>query len=125
MTSPAKIKHSSSFCGILKSLTVSALLQVYLVTELLMGGELLDAVLERGSYSEADARVCFAQLLKGIEYLHGRYIPLPLLPTESHKGSWSSASTNLEDGLRFLTRASHSSSNHVVGGSINRIQSLQ
>ena len=46
--------------------------QVYLVTELLLGGELLDAVLERGSYSEADARMCFAQLLSGIDYLHSR-----------------------------------------------------
>ena len=36
------------------------MLQVYLVTELLLGGELLDAVLERGSYSESDARMCFA-----------------------------------------------------------------
>ena len=49
------------------------LVQVYLVTELLLGGELLDAVLERGSYSESDARLCFAQLLSGIDYLHSRY----------------------------------------------------
>ena len=42
------------------------------MTELLLGGELLDAVLERGSYSEADARLCFVQLLRGIEYLHER-----------------------------------------------------
>ena len=48
------------------------LVQVYLITELLTGGELLDAVLERGSYSEADARLCFAQLLSGIDYLHSR-----------------------------------------------------
>ena len=48
-------------------------LQVYLVTELLLGGELLDAVLERGSYSESDARLCFAQLLSGIDYLHSRF----------------------------------------------------
>lgn len=47
-------------------------MQVYLITELLTGGELLDAVLERGSYSEADARLCFAQLLSGIDYLHSR-----------------------------------------------------
>lgn len=46
--------------------------KVYLVTELLLGGELLDAVLERGSYSESDARLCFAQLLSGIDYLHSR-----------------------------------------------------
>eukprot|EP01023_Acetabularia_acetabulum_P065651 TRINITY_DN871_c0_g1_i6.p1 TRINITY_DN871_c0_g1~~TRINITY_DN871_c0_g1_i6.p1 ORF type:complete len:530 (+),score=101.03 TRINITY_DN871_c0_g1_i6:188-1591(+) len=44
--------------------------KVYLITELLLGGELLEAVIERGTYSEADARVCFVQLLKGIQYLH-------------------------------------------------------
>ncbi|KAK3254710.1 hypothetical protein CYMTET_36083 [Cymbomonas tetramitiformis] len=48
--------------------------KVYLVTELLTGGELLDAVLDRGTYSEADARACFLQLLKGIEYLHSKNI---------------------------------------------------
>ena len=46
--------------------------QVYLITELLLGGELLDAVLARGSYNEADARSCAVQLLRGIEYLHSR-----------------------------------------------------
>jgi len=49
--------------------------QVYLITELLLGGELLDAVLARGSYSEADARSCAVQLLRGIEYLHSRRAP--------------------------------------------------
>ena len=33
--------------------------KVYIVTELLRGGELLDALLERGSYSERDARTIF------------------------------------------------------------------
>lgn len=37
-----------------------------------MGGELLDAVLAKGSYSEADARLCFVQLLRGVHYLHSR-----------------------------------------------------
>jgi len=40
--------------------------KVYLITELLLGGELLEAVIERGTYSESDARLCFVQLLKGI-----------------------------------------------------------
>ncbi|KAK9818047.1 hypothetical protein WJX72_006277 [[Myrmecia] bisecta] len=48
--------------------------KVYLITELLTGGELLDAVLERGSYNEADARYCFVQLLRGIEYLHTKNV---------------------------------------------------
>jgi len=46
--------------------------KVYLITELLTGGELLDAVLERGSYNEADARLSFVQLLRGIQYLHSK-----------------------------------------------------
>ena len=46
--------------------------QVYLITELLTGGELLDSLLQRGSYNEGDARGCFVQLLRGIEYLHAK-----------------------------------------------------
>lgn len=48
--------------------------KVFLLTELLSGGELLDAVLERGNYSEADACSCFRQLLKGVAYLHSQGI---------------------------------------------------
>ena len=55
---------------------------MYLITELLLGGELLDAVLARGSYNEADARSCAVQLLRGIEYLHSRCAGM-FLP-----GSW-------------------------------------
>ena len=46
--------------------------QVYLILELLLGGELLDAVMAKGSYCEADARLCFVQLLRGVHYLHSR-----------------------------------------------------
>lgn len=46
--------------------------RVYLITELLTGGELLDAVVERGIYSEADACLCFKQLVSGIAYLHSK-----------------------------------------------------
>lgn len=45
---------------------------MYLILELLLGGELLDAVMAKGSYCEADARLCFVQLLRGIHYLHSR-----------------------------------------------------
>jgi len=57
---------------------------VYLITELLLGGELLDAVLARGSYSEADARSCAVQLLRGIEYLHSRRAPAAARRCISH-----------------------------------------
>ena len=46
--------------------------QVYLITELLTGGELLEAVLKRGSYTEDEARLCWVQVLRGIEYLHSK-----------------------------------------------------
>jgi serine/threonine protein kinase len=50
--------------------------RVYLVTELVTGGELLGAVLARGAFGEADARAAFRQLLRGIEYLHSRWVVL-------------------------------------------------
>jgi len=49
-------------------------LQIFLITELISGGELLDAVLERGNYSEADACNCFRQLIEGIGYLHSKSV---------------------------------------------------
>jgi serine/threonine protein kinase len=56
-------------CAVLR-----CVLQVYLITELVTGGELLEAVLQRGTYSEAEARLAFVQLLKGIEYLHSKWV---------------------------------------------------
>jgi hypothetical protein len=46
--------------------------KVYLVTELLEGGELLDALLDRGNYSEADAAAIMRPVLQGLAYLHSR-----------------------------------------------------
>ena len=48
--------------------------KVYLVTELLRGGELLHAVRDRKNYCEADARLCFSHILSGIRYLHANGI---------------------------------------------------
>ncbi|KAL6759504.1 kinase-like domain-containing protein [Haematococcus lacustris] len=39
---------------------------------MLTGGELLEEVLSRGSFTEQEARCCFVQLLRGIQYLHSR-----------------------------------------------------
>ena len=48
---------------------------VYLVSELLKGGELLDAVLDNTEgYSEDVARSCFRQLMEGISYLHSQNV---------------------------------------------------
>lgn len=62
-------------CVFLQPAAAVCLVQVYLITELVTGGELLEAVLQRGTYSEAEARLAFVQLLKGIEYLHSKCVP--------------------------------------------------
>lgn len=47
---------------------------LYLVLELLKGGELLDAVCVNGSYSEADAKHIMRQLFSAVAYLHRKNI---------------------------------------------------
>ena len=42
----------------------------YLVTELACGGELLNDLVSRTTYSESTAREIFSQLLSAIAYLH-------------------------------------------------------
>ena len=44
--------------------------RVYIICDLLRGGELLEALIRKGSYTEEDARLIFVQLLTGIQYLH-------------------------------------------------------
>ncbi|EFN53943.1 hypothetical protein CHLNCDRAFT_8755, partial [Chlorella variabilis] len=48
--------------------------RVYLIMDLLRGGELLDALINKGHYSEADARTIFQQLIRGVQHLHSRGI---------------------------------------------------
>lgn len=48
--------------------------KVYIVTELVDGGELLDRVTEKGNYTETDAVHIFKQILEGVAYLHARGI---------------------------------------------------
>ncbi len=47
----------------------------------------MDAVLDKGHYSEADARSCFLQIIKAVQYLHSRWaVPAARrLPTLPHK----------------------------------------
>eukprot|EP00835_Amoeboradix_gromovi_P003071 NODE_191_length_15469_cov_0.243071.p3 type:complete len:604 gc:universal NODE_191_length_15469_cov_0.243071:4484-6295(+) len=44
--------------------------KIYLVMELVTGGELFDSIVERGKYTEKDSAELIYQILKGIEYLH-------------------------------------------------------
>lgn len=48
--------------------------KVYVIMELMTGGELLDMVMENGPLKEEDARVIMARVFKGIEHLHSRNI---------------------------------------------------
>ncbi|GAX83638.1 hypothetical protein CEUSTIGMA_g11062.t1 [Chlamydomonas eustigma] len=48
--------------------------KVYLVTELVTGGELLDRVTEKGNYTEKDAASLIRQILEGVAYLHANGI---------------------------------------------------
>jgi len=47
---------------------------LYLVMELVTGGELFDRIVEKESYSEADAKDVMYQLLQALEYIHSRGI---------------------------------------------------
>jgi len=47
---------------------------IYLVMELVQGGELFDQIVSRGTYSEADAAQIVRQILEAVDYLHGNGI---------------------------------------------------
>lgn len=44
--------------------------KIVMVLELMRGGSLFDEVLERGGYSETDAKRIFRQILSALDYLH-------------------------------------------------------
>ena len=48
--------------------------KIYLITELLQGGELFDRIVERGSFSEADASVLMKSIVEALQYLHSKGI---------------------------------------------------
>lgn len=47
---------------------------LYIVTEVVTGGELFDRIVEKGSYSERDAALLIKKLVLSLEYLHGKNI---------------------------------------------------
>jgi len=47
---------------------------LYIVTEVVTGGELFDRIVEKGSYSERDAAVLIKKLVTSLEYLHAKNI---------------------------------------------------
>lgn len=44
--------------------------KVYLVMELVTGGELFDRIVEKGSYTERDASELIKQILEAVDYMH-------------------------------------------------------
>ena len=48
--------------------------KIYLVMELVTGGELFDSIVERGKYSESASAETIYQILLGISYLHSKGI---------------------------------------------------
>lgn len=53
---------------------------VYIVMELVTGGELFDRIVAKDHYSETEAASVFVQMIGAIEYIH-RLPPTALLPT--------------------------------------------
>jgi len=45
---------------------------LYIVTEVVSGGELFDRIVEKGSYSERDAAVLIRKLIEALDYLHDK-----------------------------------------------------
>jgi len=48
--------------------------KLYLVMELVTGGELFDKIVEKGSYSETDAATIIRKIVSAVEYLHSMNI---------------------------------------------------
>mmetsp|Transcript_14564 Transcript_14564/g.37779 ORF Transcript_14564/g.37779 Transcript_14564/m.37779 type:complete len:325 (-) Transcript_14564:127-1101(-) len=44
--------------------------KINLIMELVTGGELFDRIVERGSYTEADAAQCITEICSALEYMH-------------------------------------------------------
>lgn len=47
---------------------------IYLVLELLQGGELLDRIMRKGQYNERDASLLMKNLLSALNYMHSKGI---------------------------------------------------
>lgn len=47
---------------------------LYMVMEILRGGELFDSIVQRGTYSEKEAAAVMRQIIEAVEYLHSRGI---------------------------------------------------
>lgn len=65
-----KMMHHPSICRLREDFEIDGGSEVVMVLELLSGGDLLDSVIDNGTYSEADAREIFSQVLAGVAHIH-------------------------------------------------------
>jgi serine/threonine protein kinase len=49
---------------------VCVCVQIFIVLELIAGGELFDKIVAEGRFDEATARFYFRQLIRGVKYCH-------------------------------------------------------
>jgi len=66
-----KVSHPNIVC--LKDMFETSE-KLYLIMELVTGGELFDKIVEKGQYSEKDASVIVKNLISAVEYLHSASI---------------------------------------------------
>jgi len=64
--------HHKNIIGLIEMIDTADTL--YLVMELVTGGELFDRIVDKGSYSEEDAKELVRKIVSAVDYLHGKGI---------------------------------------------------
>lgn len=62
--------------------------QVFLVTELMRGGELLDRILKQKFFSEREASAVLHTITKTVEYLHSQGVRMTRETNTQHTTCW-------------------------------------
>lgn len=70
MNYASSIRFSNKLCAVFQVYDNGK--QVYLVTELMRGGELLDRILKQKFFSEREASAVLHTITKTVEYLHSQ-----------------------------------------------------
>lgn len=67
-----KMMDHPSICKLHEHFEINGGSEVVMVMELLSGGDLLESVINNGTYCEADAREIFSRVLDGVAHIHQR-----------------------------------------------------
>ncbi|KAJ6236043.1 serine/threonine-protein kinase fhke-related [Anaeramoeba flamelloides] len=95
---------------------------LYLVLELVKGGELIDRIIKKGSFSEEESRVVFLQLLDVVKYLHSQGIVHRDLKPENILLTSQESDTDIKVADFGLSRIIESNQNMITQiGTINYI----